>query len=45
MGELLSKKLRVEVRSSDESQFVGAIGAAIIGYEQIKQPALLFEQK
>lgn len=45
MGELLSKKLKVEVRSSDESQFVGAIGAAIIGYEQIKQPALLFEQK
>lgn len=36
MGELLSEKLKIKVRSSDESQFVGAIGAAIIGYGLIK---------
>ncbi len=33
MGKLLSDKLGVEVISSDESQFIGAIGAAIIGYK------------
>ena len=32
IGELLSKKLGVEIISSKESQFLGAIGAAIIGY-------------
>lgn len=32
IGELLSKKLGVEIISSDESQFLGAIGAAIIGH-------------
>lgn len=30
--ELLSNKLGVNIKSSDESQFLGAIGAAIIGY-------------
>lgn len=33
LGKLLSDKLGVEVISSDESQFIGAIGAAIIGYK------------
>ena len=33
IGEFLSKKLEVEIISSDESQFLGAIGAAIAGYE------------
>ncbi len=33
LGKLLSNKLGVEVISSDESQFIGAIGAAIIGYK------------
>lgn len=32
LGELLSNKLGVDITSSDESQFLGAIGAAIIGY-------------
>lgn len=32
LGKLLSNKLGVEVISSNESQFLGAIGAAIIGY-------------
>lgn len=33
LGQLLSDKLGVEVISSDQSQFIGAIGAAIIGYK------------
>lgn len=33
LGELLSDKLEVEVISSKESQYLGAIGAAIIGYK------------
>lgn len=33
LGELLSHKLGIDIISSDESQFLGAIGAAIIGYE------------
>ena len=32
IGELLSEKLEVEVISSEESPFLGAIGAAIIGW-------------
>jgi len=32
MGKLLSEKLKTEVNFSGESQFVGAIGAAIIGW-------------
>lgn len=33
LGELLSAKLGIEIISSDDSQFLGAIGAAIIGYK------------
>lgn len=33
LGDLLSAKLGIEIISSDESQFLGAIGAAIIGYK------------
>jgi predicted CoA-substrate-specific enzyme activase len=36
LKEFLSIKLGVEILSSDRSQFVGAIGAAIIGYEGSK---------
>jgi len=32
LRELLSSKLGVDITSSHESQFLGAIGAAIIGY-------------
>ena len=32
LGELLEKKLGVNIISTEESQFLGAIGAAIIGY-------------
>lgn len=32
LGELLSEKLEVEVIYNDDSQYLGAIGAAIIGY-------------
>ena len=33
LGELLRNKLGVEVFSSEESQYLGAIGAALIGYK------------
>lgn len=33
LGRLLGDKLGMKIISSDESQFLGAIGAAIIGYE------------
>ncbi|HSH36838.1 acyl-CoA dehydratase activase [Schnuerera sp.] len=32
LGELLEEKLGVKIISTDESQFIGAIGAAILGY-------------
>jgi len=33
LGDLLSEKIGIEIISSHESQFLGAIGAAIIGYK------------
>ncbi|MBB6214145.1 putative CoA-substrate-specific enzyme activase [Anaerosolibacter carboniphilus] len=34
LKELLSKRIGTEIISSDVSQFLGAIGAAVIGYEE-----------